>query len=113
DDAFVRIDDGKPLGIIYPDQHGIGTLLTPNCAALVKKAPHLETGRRLIDYLLSREVEAALARTRSRQIPLRPGIPGPAGVPSIPSLRVMKLNLTTLSGDLDTTDQFLRELFLR
>ena len=69
--------------------------------------------RRLIDYLLSREVEAALAHSRSRQIPLRPGIPGPPGVPSIRSLRVMKLNVTTLAGDLDTTDQFLRELFLR
>lgn len=113
DDAFVRIDDGKPLGIIYPDQHGIGTLLTPNSVALVKKAPHPETARRLIDYLLSREVEAALARARSRQIPLRSGIPGPPGVPSIASLRVMKLNLTTLSGDLDTTDLFLRQLFLR
>ena len=29
----------------------------------------------MIDYLLSRPVEAALARSRSRQIPLRPGIP--------------------------------------
>jgi iron(III) transport system substrate-binding protein len=113
DDACVRIDDGKPLGIIYPDQHGIGTLLTPNSVALVKKAPHPEAARRLIDYLLSRDVEAALAHARSRQIPLRPGIPGPRGVPSIRKLRVMKLNLTTLSADLDTTDQFLRELFLR
>ena len=29
------------------------------------------------------------------------------------SLRVMKLNLPTLASELDTTDQFLRELFLR
>jgi iron(III) transport system substrate-binding protein len=113
DDAFVRIDDGKPLGVVYPDQHGIGALLTPNSVAMVKNGPDPGPARRLIDYLLSREVEAVLARARSRQIPLRPGIPGPPGVPALHSLRVMKLNLTTLANDLDTTDQFLRELFLR
>ena len=113
DDAFVRIDDGKPLGIVYPDQHGIGTLLTPDTVALVKGGPHPDAGRRLIDYLLSREVEAALARARSRQIPLRPGVPGPAGVPPIRSLRVMALDLPTLARDQQATDRFLRELFLR
>jgi iron(III) transport system substrate-binding protein len=113
DDAFVRIDDGKPLGIVYPDQQGIGTLLTPDTVALVKGGPHSEAGRRLIDYLLSRPVEAALARSRSRQIPLRPGIPGPLSVPSITSLRVMALDLPTLARDQTATDQFLRGLFLR
>jgi iron(III) transport system substrate-binding protein len=113
DDAFVRIDDGKPLGIIYPDQQGIGTLLIPNCVALIKGGPHPAAGRRLIDYLLSREVEAALARSRSRQIPLRPGIPGPPGVPPIGSLRVMAVDLPALARDLEATDRFLRGLFLR
>ncbi len=113
DDAFVRIDDGKPLGIVYPDQHGIGTLLTPDTVALVKGGPHPEAGRGLIDYLLSRPVEAGLAHSRSRQIPLRPGIPGPPGVPSITSLHVMALDLPTLARDQAATDQFLRGLFLR
>lgn len=113
DDAFVRIDDGKPLGIVYPDQQGIGTLLTPDTVALVKSGPHAATGRRLIDYLLSREVEAALSRARSRQIPLRPGIPGPPGVPPIGSLHVMALDLPALARDQKATDQFLRELFLQ
>lgn len=113
DDAWVRIDDGKPLGIVYPDQEGIGTLLIPNTVALVKDGPNPEPARQLIDYLLSREVEAALAQARSRQIPLRPGIPGPAGVPPIDSLRVMKLDWSTLARDLEATDRFLRGLFLR
>lgn len=113
DDAFVRIDDGKPLGIVYPDQKGIGVLLTPDTVALVMGGPHPEAGRRLIDYLLSRPVESALARARSRQIPLRPGIPGPPGVPPLRSLHVMPLDLPTLARDQQATDQFLRGLFLR
>jgi iron(III) transport system substrate-binding protein len=113
DDAFVRIDDGKPLGIVYPDQNGTGILLTPDTVALVKGGPHPDAGRRLVDYLLSRLVEVVLARSRSRQIPLRPGIPGPAGVSPIGSLRVMALNLPLLARDQQATDRFLRELFLR
>jgi iron(III) transport system substrate-binding protein len=113
DDAFVRIDDGKPLGIVYPDQKGIGMLLTPDTVALVKGGPHPDAGRRLIDYLLSRPVEAVLARSRSRQIPLRPGIPGPPGVPPLRSLHVMALNLPLLARDQEATDRFLRALFLR
>jgi iron(III) transport system substrate-binding protein len=113
DDAMVRIDDDKPLGIVYPDQQSIGVLLIPNTVALVKGGPNPEPARQLIDYLLSREVEAALAQARSRQIPLRPGIPGPTGVPSIASLRVMKPDWSTLARDLDSTDRFLRGLFLQ
>jgi iron(III) transport system substrate-binding protein len=81
--------------------------------ALVKGGPHSDAGRRLIDYLLSPPVEAALARSRSRQIPLRPGIPGPPGVPTLRSLRVMALNLPLLARDQEATDRFLRGLFLR
>jgi iron(III) transport system substrate-binding protein len=113
DDAFVRIDDGKPLGIVYPDQEGIGTLLIPNSVALVKDGPNPKAARQLIDYLLSREVEAALAQARSRKIPLRPGVPGPPGVPKIESLKVMAVNMPTLARDLEATDRFLRGLFLR
>lgn len=113
DDAFVRIDDGKPLGIVCPDQKGIGMLLTPDTVALVKGSPHPGAAHRLIDYLLSRPVEAALARSRSRQIPLRPGLPGPPGVPPLRSLRIMALNLPLLARGQQATDRFLRGLFLR
>ncbi len=113
DDAFVRINDGKPLGIIYPDQEGIGTLLIPNSVALVSGGPHPAAARRLIDYLLSRDVEDALARSGSRQIPLRPGVPGPVGVPPIGRLRVMAVDWPSLARDMEATDRFLRDLFLQ
>ena len=32
DDAFSRVDAGKPLEVVFPDQDGIGALLIPNTA---------------------------------------------------------------------------------
>jgi iron(III) transport system substrate-binding protein len=125
DDAFSRIRDGKPLRMLYPDQEGIGTLVIPNTVALIRGAPHSANGRRLIDYLLSPAVEAALARGDSRQIPLRAGVPAPPGTPELtdapsvvragrrPLLRAMAVDYQRLAAEMEPVDGFLRELFLR
>jgi iron(III) transport system substrate-binding protein len=72
DDAMGEVASGSPVTIIYPDREpgGIGTLFIPNTLALIKGAPHPEAGGALADYLLSPEVEAALANGPSAQIPL-------------------------------------------
>ena len=69
DDAHAAVLDGKPVGIIVPDADG-GPLVIPNTVALIANCPHPEAGKKLIDYLLSAEVERRLARGRSAQIPL-------------------------------------------
>jgi iron(III) transport system substrate-binding protein len=125
DDAFSRIRDGKPLRMLYPDQEDMGALVIPNTVALIRGAPHPANGRRLIDYLLSPEVEATLARGDSRQIPLRPGVPAPPGTPVLtaapgarrvdrrPLLRPMVVDYERLADEMGPVDRFLRELFLR
>jgi iron(III) transport system substrate-binding protein len=113
DDAYSRIADGKPLGMAFPDQKGIGALVIPNTVALIRGAPHAERGRQLIDYLLSREVEAQLARGPSRQMPVRPGVPVPRGAATLGSLRAMKVSYSRLAAQIDAIDAFLRGLFLR
>ena len=69
DDAYAALQAGKPVKIVIPDAEG-GMLLIPNTVALVARCPHPAEGRKLIDYLLSRQVELALARSASAQIPL-------------------------------------------
>src|SRR6266511_3494824 len=63
DDAVNRKRQGKPVEIVYPDQdsNGLGVLILPNAVALIKGGPHPENGKRLIDYLLSKETERKLA----------------------------------------------------
>jgi iron(III) transport system substrate-binding protein len=72
DDAIIEQEAGKPVAIVFPDGGAdeMGTLLLPNTLALIKDCPHPEAGRRLIDYLLSPEVEGRLAEGASAQIPL-------------------------------------------
>lgn len=67
DDAHGAILDGKPVGVVAIDGP---TALLPNTVALIAHCKRPAEGRALIDYLLSAEVERALAAGRSAQIPL-------------------------------------------
>ncbi len=91
DDAISRIESGAPIKIVYPDQDkkGLGVLVIPNAVMLIKNAPHPKAARKLMDYLLSPKTEAALAKAKCAQIPLHPGVPKPAKLKSIDTLKVM------------------------
>ncbi|MDO8130525.1 MAG: extracellular solute-binding protein, partial [Candidatus Brocadiales bacterium] len=80
DDAHVAIKDGSPVKVVFPDQSGIGTLIMPNMVCLIKNSPNQENGKRLIDFLLSREVEKSLAWASCAQMPLRYDVRTPAEV---------------------------------
>lgn len=79
DDAAKAEDAGYPVAIHYLDQGG-GAMLIPNTVAIVAGAPHREAAERFVDWVLSAEVERALAEAVSRQIPLRPGVEAPERV---------------------------------
>jgi iron(III) transport system substrate-binding protein len=71
DDYFVARDDGFPVAQL-PIRVGGATLCSPNTISIIKGTRRLALAERLVDYLLSREVELQLARSASRQIPLGP-----------------------------------------
>jgi iron(III) transport system substrate-binding protein len=102
DDVNVAQLEGKPVGMVYPDANGIGTLIIPNCAVLIASGPNPDAGRRFIDYLLRPETEKALAESEAAQIPLRPGVPVPEVIPSIARLKSMAVNYATLASLLET-----------
>ncbi len=95
DDANVARLEGKPVGVVYPDQGGIGTLIIPNCAVLIAAGPNGAAGRRFIDYLLREETERALAESEAAQMPLRPGVQVP-GVTSAAGLKAMAVDHAAL-----------------
>ena len=77
DDAMAEVDAGRPVALIFPDRAApkteeAGTLFLPNTVAIIHGCPNPEGARRLVDFLLSPEVESMLARSESRQIPLNP-----------------------------------------
>lgn len=114
DDTFTRIDRGEPLGVVFPDQEGAGSLLIPNSVALVRGAPHPELGRALIDYLLRPETEMQLATCPSRQLPLHRPLPEglPAQVRTLAGLRFLHVNWPQVVASYPEVDRFLRDQFL-
>jgi iron(III) transport system substrate-binding protein len=112
DDAFSRQDAGKKLEVVYPDQDGIGSLLIPNTAALVRGGPKLEAGRRFLDYLLRAETELLLAGLPSRQLPLHSGLTLPERVRPLAAVKPMRVDYRRLPEQRSAVDRFLREVFL-
>jgi iron(III) transport system substrate-binding protein len=79
-----------PVDVVFPDKDGMGTLLIPNTVALIKGGPNSENAKKLIDFLLSPEVEQFLAESRSAQIPVRDSVKRPAHVRKIGEIKVME-----------------------
>ncbi|KPA11169.1 iron ABC transporter substrate-binding protein [Candidatus Magnetomorum sp. HK-1] len=111
DDANVAIQKGKSVGIIYPDINGIGTLLIPNTVALIKKAPHTDEGKKLIDFLLSEEVESKLAHCESAQMPLRKNVAIPEGFRSFSDIKAMKVDYDKLAENIERSARFCQKVF--
>lgn len=93
DDANDAITEGADITQIYPDQgeNEIGTLVIPNTAMLIKGAPNIKNAKILIDYLISGETEAKLARAKSAQMPLLPDVETPDNVKSISEVKAMEI----------------------
>lgn len=113
DDAFVAIQQGNHVDIVWPDKEGIGTMMIPNTVALINKCPNPETGKKLIDFLLSKEVERMLAFSEAGQIPLRPDVPRPAHVPLPEKVKTMEVDYEKVAERMEPSGKFLQELFVR
>lgn len=71
DDVYARQERNEPVDLVYPDMGDGGTLLVPNSVAIVAGAPHPATAQTLVDFLTSETTERMLARSESRNIPVR------------------------------------------
>jgi iron(III) transport system substrate-binding protein len=92
DDVNVALENGQPIAMVLPDKEGLGVPVMPNMVSLVANAPHPDEGRRLIDYLLSSDVERQLAQSEAVQIPLHTGVAGPKNIPPIDTFKPMTLD---------------------
>ena len=102
-----------PVAIVYPDQRpgGLGTLFIPNTLAIIRGGPHPAAARRLVDYLLSPEVETMLAAGPSAQIPLNPNVAVPDRIKTPKTIHPMQVDFNTAAEKWDTAAKFLQEEF--
>ena len=93
DDVRVARRQQPTLDLVYADQGDGATLWIPNTIALLKGAPHAERARRLIDFLVSADVEEMLARSDSGNVPVRADLRDRLGMahPQIGSLSYQRI----------------------
>lgn len=73
DDVWVAQKNGMPVDLIYPAMvEGQGTLWIPNSVCIIKDCRHLEAAKKVVDFLASADVERMLAKSDSRNVPVRP-----------------------------------------
>jgi iron(III) transport system substrate-binding protein len=120
DDALEELDAGKPVTLVFPDREGgdndrMGTLFIPNTVGILRGCPNPEAARKLVDYLLSEEIEGKLAQSAARQIPFRPalreGLDRRILYP--PAVKPMDVDFAHAADLWDEVQTFLRNEFAR
>ncbi len=118
DDALEELKDGKPVALIFPDSDptdpkALGTLYLPNTVAILKGCPNLEGARKLVDFLLSAEVEGKLAESDSHQVPFRADLCSklPKEVRTPPEVKVMQVDFDKAADLWVEVQAFLRDEF--
>jgi iron(III) transport system substrate-binding protein len=118
DDALEAIKDGKPVVMIFPDRDApkdskMGTLFIPNTVCILKDCPNPDGARKLVDYLLSPEVEKRLAESDSHQIPLNPEVKAslPAQMETPKTVKAMDVDFEKAVDLLTTVQKFIQQEF--
>jgi iron(III) transport system substrate-binding protein len=113
DDAIIEVEKGMPVVIVYPDQEegGLGTLFIPNTLAIIRGCPHEANARRLVDYLLSPEVEKQLAEGASAQIPLNPEVKTKVRIETPKTIKAMKVDFAAAADMWEKAAKFIKDEF--
>jgi iron(III) transport system substrate-binding protein len=106
--------DGYPVEMLFPDagEDGLGTLFIPNTVAVLKDAPNPEAARKLVDYLLSIEVEKKLAQLDGAQIPLHTSLKNQGHQLPIEKMKAMEVDYAKIGATIDERSVELKEMFL-
>ncbi|MGH7145143.1 MAG: extracellular solute-binding protein [Planctomycetota bacterium] len=113
DDALVRIAKGFDCRIEFPGQSPDypGRLLIPTTVALVKDAPHRAGGQRLVEAILDRSTEQALADGPAGQMPVRPGMRPPKGLEHFDPNNLLEVDWVAVSKNFEASQKFVIEAF--
>jgi len=109
DDVWVAQQRGASMDLRYLDMGDGGTLLVPCSVALIKGSDKQHV-RKLIDYLVSAEVERMLAESTSRNIPVRPRLREELGLAWPPETRV---EFDAIVDSMDEAVAAVREILIR
>jgi iron(III) transport system substrate-binding protein len=108
DDGQEAVQEGAPVEVIFPDQDGMGTLVMPTAVVLIRGGRHPESGKKLIDYLLSTDVERRMAEIAAH-MPLRAGVSTPPNVKRVSEIRSMQIDYARVGAEMERIQPWLRQ----
>jgi iron(III) transport system substrate-binding protein len=118
DDAIDEVRAGRDVVLVFPDRDGksgprMGTLFIPNTLCIPQGCPNLAGAKKLIDYLLSPEIETRLAEGPSGQIPLNPMVKAklPAQIETPATVKAMEVNWEKAAELWDEAQAFVTKEF--
>ena len=115
DDAIIEVERASPVTIVYPDREEgqLGTLFIPNTVAIIKGGPNREAAHKLIDFLLSPDVESKLALCPSAQIPLNPAVQTKPRVETPKTVKAMQVDFAAAAKQWDHATKFIQDEFFQ
>lgn len=102
---------GLPVGVLYPDQETIGTLLNLNAIALVKGGAREAQAKKFIDFVLSPTGQGLLVQN-AYEIPLMPDV-STGSVKPLSAIKIPSITVPRLAAEADSTMQMLRAIDVR
>ena len=113
DDAIIELEHGFPVKIIFPDQGEgqLGTLMIPNSLGMIRGGRNQAAAQKLVDYLLSPKVEAALAKGPSAQFPVSPSVQVRSRAMPTEPLRWMDVDFDAAVEKWDVAIDFVQQTF--
>ena len=110
DDVWVAQRSGASLDLRYLDMGDGGTLMIPCSVAMIKGCRHGDTARALVDFLVSEKVERMLAKSDSRNVPVRPALREKLGLEWPPETHV---EFSAIADALEESERAVREILIR
>jgi len=92
DEAICAKREAEPINILFPDRIGLGAVVPPHVAVLLRAAPHPAQAKGLFGYLFASEGAWLLAQNDCALITFTPGVPKPDWVPVLGAINVARVD---------------------
>lgn len=101
---YLQVEEGSPVGIVFPDQSedGIGLITNLTAVGIVQDSQNLPAARALVEFLLSAEGQQLFA-SLNFEYPLIPGVPLHPSVQPIDGFRLADVDTAKAAENLDET----------
>jgi len=110
DDVLAARRENSTLDLCYPDMGNGGTLMIPSTVGLICGGPNPAEARRLVDYLVSADVERKLLESDSRNVPVRETLRAEMKVPWPAE---SEIPIESIVNAMEASDRAVREILIR